>query len=140
MAAIPNMTYSPGQPMQDFFDIVNQTIDALNAITNGNDIACKVITMGAWNMSSPTNKTFAHGLPDITKITSVTFAIRNDAQDSIRDLGSTAFLGAGQEEFQAAYRVDATNVEVAQFGGIFSGSNYNDGVINRGYITIFYKK
>lgn len=50
MAAIPNMTYSPGQPMQDFFDIVNQTIDAVNAITNTNDVACKVLAIGAYNM------------------------------------------------------------------------------------------
>lgn len=106
----------------DYFDAAVQLFGAAENITR--------IDIGSWNMDTAVNVTIPHGL-NIADIREVQVLIINDAGSDLRDITTAAGPIAG------AWRIDATDIILARTtGGLFDSVNYDDGGINRGYITI----
>ena len=113
----------------DNFDNGFQLIEALLVLTGTNKK--KTIEIGIWDMDATGTVAVAHGLVDKTKIRSCTAVILDDG-----DL-VTAFLELGGEG--AIGLIDDTNISLSRNnGGFFDSALYNDGVMNRGFITIEY--
>lgn len=102
--------------MIDFYDKINATIDAINAVLGGgtvdqiikksdsvdfntlmtnsilpdsgtSNLKIKVIEIGDWNMDSTSTKNVSHGLSDHKKIRSATAIIRPDDDGTYHYLG-----------------------------------------------------
>lgn len=95
----------------------------------------KIINIGVWNMNSTASVLVNHGL-NATKIRSVSVGILNDAATTVDDLkvGSSTMNELDGNVFAGATQLTLTR----RSGGLFDSTNYNDGTMNRGYITIHY--
>lgn len=99
-----------------------------------NEIKYTIVNIGVWNMDSTTTKTVAHGLPDISKIRNISVQILNDAGTINIPLTN---LGSGAANISGISNVDATNISLYRFTtGIFDSADYDDAVMNRGFILI----
>lgn len=128
---------------KDLLDIGTQTHaeletsigDLESAITTlgGGNVGIKIMEIGPWNMDSTGETDVAHGL-DATKIRSALIEIISDA-------GVTYSLtyDASASVNSAYRRDDATNITIVRgAGGFFDSTAFDDAVINRGWVTIFY--
>jgi hypothetical protein len=97
-----------------------------------------VIEIGAWDMTSGSINV-AHGIADYKKIRSVSVIVRNDADNQLVDLltngygGSESAAGIG-----GFFVVQSTNVVLFPGTGCFNTALFNDGALQRGWITIEY--
>ncbi len=112
-----------------------QDLNLINA-TSSNAVECKILDIGSWNMDSTATKNVAHGLSDITKVASVTVAIRNDDGDAVFPIDHSASFA----NVRGNVKLDATNVILQRnSSGSFNDPDYSDSGISRGKITIFYE-
>lgn len=113
-----------------------QDLNLINTVSS-NAIACKVLDIGTWDMDTNSTKSVAHGLSDILKIVSVSTIIVNDAEDTVYNL-EKSFSGSNLHGWIQG--ITSTNIVLERAAGVgFDDSNFNDGTINRGKITILYE-
>lgn len=138
MAALPNLNPTAGNDtFQDLYNQYDDLIDAVNLATSQNQIATKVIEIGFWDMDTTAFLEVAHTL-DATKILSVSVTILNDALTVAEPLDKSLNTGVRQGWICC---VDATEVQMWRLAsGSFDSTDYNNGAINRGYMTITYLK
>jgi hypothetical protein len=114
-------------------------VEAVTDQGGGNNIKCKVVDIGVWNMVTTANVAIAHGLT-LANIVSANGVIIADSlaehfpvsvfSSSIHVESDVGFLSIG-----------ATNISlVRKTGGFFDSANFDDAVMNRGYINIWYKE
>jgi len=97
----------------------------------------KVINIGVWNMDSTSAVSVAHGVT-LTKIVSVSGILFNDALSTGDPIPYTGDTDAGDHDLYIS-SVTTTNVILNRVtGGDFDSTNYNDAVMNRGYILVTY--
>lgn len=90
----------------------------------------KVVNIGVWDMDATVSVNVPHGIADFKKIREISVFILDDA------LTSTGSLLIGG----TIYFVDATNISLLRTAaGLYDNTFYNDGVMNRGYVTIKYE-
>ena len=99
----------------------------------GTTLKCTVLNINTWNMDSTANVNIPHGLT-ASKIRDVHVIIIQDGGSNfwpINYFDGTGTLGS------VGY--DSTTVNLNRTSGVgFDGANFNDTVINRGYITIWH--
>lgn len=104
-----------------------QLFEALQTVIG---IKTTIISIGAWDMDATASINVAHGLGDKDRILNVSAVIINDA-DSARALlngpeGAISFI-------------DDTNVTLSRVNsGFFDSTAYDDGAMNRGFMTVQY--
>jgi energy-coupling factor transporter ATP-binding protein EcfA2 len=102
------------------------------------NLKIKVIQIGAWNMDSVSTKSVTHGLADVLKIRDISAMILDDAGTSIRKLDGNfdgVNFNGGIDD------ISALSIVLQRFTtGIFDDPEYDDAVINRGYLTITYEE
>ena len=99
-----------------------------------NPLRTKVINIGVWDMVATAGVNVAHGLT-AANIGTVIVRISNDAGDTF--FGLTYSVAYTEVEGQVYW--DATDIKMSRrTGGGFDSVSYNDGVMNRGNITIGY--
>ncbi len=166
MSLLTNILYPITEPIADFYTKLKASITTINLLgggataevltkTGAGDFAfawstpatslttpLAPINTGAWNMTTTASISIAHGVADFTKIKKWSILIRNDAGTKRYDfLNSYAVVGSDNtgrsgyiNEINATHfiitRINATD------GGIFFGTNFDDGVINRGELNI----
>lgn len=95
----------------------------------------KVLPIGIWNMDANATVTIASGISDATKVINVSVLIRNDDATLIYNL-LHASTGV---ECDGLYWAEANSIVLSRrTGGVFDGTDYNDRVISRGWVTIQY--
>lgn len=190
--ALQNITYSPPEPIQDYYDKLIAAINTINLAaggankaflmkSSGSDFAWTYvvlnldggdtgeflqkssssdyafqyvkaleiqddvrvrqnkITIGAWNMSSDSTKTVAHGLNSTQwkAIRNIFVYIRNDADTKRYSVGRSSADG---ECDMSVNEIDSTNITLARkTGGEFDDATFNDTGFDRGYIVIEYE-
>ena len=117
-------------------DITNpQVFDHIKE-ANGATLRCKVIDVGVWDMDAVPNVNVTHGLTHTT-IRKITAILRDDADSQYFTLPAYGFGGA-----IAAY-IDATTNLVTGLTRIdasfFDSVLYDDAVMNRGWVFIWYE-
>lgn len=111
---------------------------------SGSYFKVKVINIGNWDMASSSTTTVAHGIVDYTKIRDIRIIIfRDDGTtplflDSIPSLLLSS-VPATIRWANGSFTWDATNINLSRESYTFIGTDYNDGSVNRGYITILYE-
>jgi hypothetical protein len=96
------------------------------------------VAIGAWNMDTTGNILVNHGISDITKITSITAVIRNDAGNQIYPVlvgYNNATIGA---DLSCSTATTTQVLIVRNNGSIFDAAGFSSVGISRGYITITY--
>lgn len=118
-----------------FSSDVNMSGTVLTGIkTDGTFLKTKIIALGVWNMDSIDHLDLTHGLT-LSKIRNVSVSIINDAETYLYAIEYISSANSG-----GYWRTSATEVEVIRLGsGFFDSTDFNDGAINRGYITILYE-
>lgn len=97
------------------------------------------IQIGTWDMTSGI-KNVAHGIADYQKIRSVSVIIRNDAENQLVDLLTNGYGGSESSAGIGGYFVvQSTNVVLFAGTGCFNSALFDDGVIERGWVTIEYE-
>ncbi len=105
---------------------------------NTNVMRVKVIEIGVWNMDTTPNKNVVHGL-DFAKICSVSTAIINDTSDIICPINRADTI-TGEHPQGKIGGWDANTVILSRpLNGDFDNGNFDDGVMNRGTVTIWYQ-
>lgn len=108
-----------------FVNFANSTPNIIEQ-ANFAALQTKVVSFAGWNMVTTTTFNQAHGLPDITKIRSISVIVRNNANTEIADI-----LSAG------GFSADATDVIMNREPlGAFNDAAYNNA---NGTITIQYE-
>ena len=102
--------------------------------TNGLTLRCKAVNIGPWNMDSTAGKSIAHGLiiSNMISLAGVIFS------DSIGRAYSVPFSYdfAGDD---VNCLIDGLNFVMARkFEGYFDSTFYDDPVMNRGNILVWY--
>ena len=101
------------------------------------NVLYKVISIGAWNMSSVTSTGVAHGLSNIAKIRTIDVMITNDAGSLVSPL--TRFYDSSNLIQGGVKSIDSTTVTLFILaGGLYASGSYSAGG-NRGYVTIIYE-
>lgn len=99
-----------------------------------NPLQTKVLPIGVWNMDGTGTVNVAHGLT-LADIREVTVSIIKDDASTQLPLNFASAGGTLSGDF---YR-SATNVVLARtVGRDFDNINYNDAVMNRGWVVIKY--
>lgn len=128
------------------------TLTNLGAPSSGNDAATKTyvdttfggtgglsfttIDIGDWDMDANNTVDVAHGL-DWTKIRTISFVIRNDANSIGYVVGQSA--SGSNDSNLSVVSYDSTNITLTRLIGSFLDStNFDSTSYNRGWITISY--
>lgn len=92
-----------------------------------------VLSIGVWNMDGDASVSIAHG-QTLTDIIDVSAIIYNDALNSALEIKWSGDF----DQLSGNIVTDGTNVVLNRRGApsTFDNSNYNDSVINRGYIVL----
>lgn len=127
----------------EFFDATEASYaETAGAIDNGDYvIRTKVLPIGSWNMDSTDSVYISHGLgTDISKVISCTAAIRRD--DGARTYMFNQYGGSGGGSGITYVGTVGVLLYRAVFGStpleIFDSTDFNDSVMNRGWIVIKY--
>lgn len=98
----------------------------------------KIIPIGAWNMNASNSKSVAHGIANLDKIRSVSVMIHDDLGNNYFDLFNYD-NGAGNVS-GGITTINSTVIGlICTAGGHFNTDTaFDDGVVNRGYVTIRY--
>ncbi len=149
---LPIIDYAPGQDtMNDVFDKINNTIDAVNTIDasyTSSDIGTaslkvKVIQIGDWNMDTTGSVSVTHSIVDGTKIRSVDAVIISDNGLYFKlenyDV-ATGQLSGGIAGVNEDVPISGTSILLARkTGGFFDQTAFDSTTFNRGFITIIYE-
>jgi len=104
----------------------------------GNNLKCKVIEIGDWNMDIDATKDVAHGIANQQDVRSVSILIRPDNGVLYDELFPLTFSNAGTD-VAGKYNVGVTNIEMVRTGGdFFDNPNFDATTFNRGWISIWY--
>ncbi len=169
MALLDNISYSPGEPIQDFYDKIIASINAINATLGGgttdqipskvnstdfniamvnsilplgNNLKVKTVQIGDWNMDTTGTVSVAHGMSatDYKNIRHISAVVRNDANTEFYPLNS---MNSASGQIRGGIsKVDATNVimfRTVSIGYDADVPNFDSTSYNRGYITIIYE-
>lgn len=103
-------------------------------------LSVKVVEIGSWDMDSVSQITVAHGLSDNTKIRAVQVVIQNDDQNVVYNLCQNAnnadpFLYAGSWRQATGANISL----IRRTAGVYTGANFDNAVINRGWIIIWHE-
>jgi hypothetical protein len=169
MALLDNITYSPGEPIQNMYDKINAAIDKINDVLGGgtaDQIVKKVdgtdfntlmvnsflpasgtgnlkiakVPIGDWNMNTTTSITVAHGISDYKKIVAVFGRIRDDADSVYTSLTGSFTTGGSPDIYGSITSWDETNINAARpTSSIYNDPNYNATSYNRGDLFIIYE-
>ncbi len=166
MSLLTNILYPITEPIADFYTKLKASITTINLLGGGSadEVLTKTgagdfefawsaptaslttplppINTGAWNMTTTASISIAHGVADFTKIKKWSILIQNDAGTKRYDfLNSSAVIGsdnAGRSGY--LNEINATHFIITRIsaihGGIFYGTDFDDGVINRGELNI----
>lgn len=116
----------------------DSTLSTWNIIGASGSVHSKSILIGDWNMDSTPTVTVAHGIADITKISSMSALIVSDAGTDITNINYDTGSGAAAGSISIA-AADTTSVTLNRFAsGLFDSTNYDATSYNRGRITIQY--
>ncbi len=100
----------------------------------GKTIKLKVVDIGPWNMDTGANISINHGL-NIEKIVCVNIIIFQDLYARIYRLDYSDVY----EDADGKYFLDSTKIYLyRRVGGKFDNAAFNDPVINRGHIMLWY--
>jgi hypothetical protein len=126
---LPDNEYSGFQLFQALTDYI--------VLLNGG-LRRKVINIGSWDMDSTSSLNVAHGISDWTKIRSASAFIIKDIGGIYESLYNYS-PGLSNSGGSSYIGWNSTNILLARIdGGFFDNANYNDTLINRGYIIIEY--
>lgn len=158
MALLPNITYSPGEPMEAAFDKMNAAIDAINEVLGGGTIGqqirkasgtdfdyefvdslkWKVIEIGTWNMTSG-GKTVNPGIASLKKIRVVKAIVRNDGDSNYLPLdyydSFTDQIQGGIGALSPSFNTISLSIKES---GLFDDADFSSTAANRGWVTIGY--
>ncbi len=106
-------------------------------LESGSIMRCKVIEIGPWDMDTDIFVDVAHGLAQ-DQIRSISVVIIDD--DSVQYQPLTKGVDAVTNTQQGfVSRWTATHIHIMRLtGGDFDSIYYEDGIMNRGYVTIWY--
>jgi hypothetical protein len=124
-----------GQGLVDNSDAVD--VDGIVEQGAGaNELKCKVVEIGDWNMDADDTKNVAHGLT-VGNIRMIQVIIRNDGGTSLSPLN---YKSADYDYAEGRFYADATNVLMGRRAtGNFDGVAFDSTSYNRGWITIWYE-
>jgi hypothetical protein len=134
MALLEHVSYSPGEPVQSFYDKFNALVDAFNLISDGNKLAVKEIAITNWDMRVFNLKQIPHSL-DFTKITRVWYVVVSD------DLTLRVLSGSRDSSGKVSLlsTIDDTNVSLWHESTDFISTSW-DAAGARGTLYIEYLK
>lgn len=102
---------------------------------DGEQLITSIVEMGPWDMDTLGSFSFAHGIADPSKIRKIDVMILDDAQTTIAPL-TIGVAGVLQGEINS---IGPSNVNMSRLaGGSFDIPNYDDPLVNRGWMTISY--
>lgn len=151
---LPDNDYTGFQLVEALAQYIRDTAAADSAvITNdGAKLRTKVVEIGDWNMNSTSGVNIAHGLPDVTKIRSVSVIIRSDGSTIVYDFLSSPGVDQPSTALNISKRsgtiaeINSTNIELDQkqddgsSSSFFDGTGFDSTSFNRGWITIVYEE
>ncbi len=107
---------------------------------NGIILKPKRLAIGAWNMDIEDFVYVVHGLSWLS-IRSVSGLIYNDAVTETYPLSLPSTNGGLTPEVGILWNgITVTHIIVTRkLNGLFDGINYNDGVMNRGYLLVWFE-
>jgi len=117
--------------------IMPQVFDRIKA-ASGELVRCRRYNIGTWNMDVYTTVNVAWSWADVTKILSVDVMILNDNGEYLYPLCALTDNTTGKccggismiaPTFIGLFRTDSM---------LFDSANFNDAVMNRGYIYVWY--
>ncbi|MFA5048664.1 MAG: hypothetical protein WC516_06590 [Patescibacteria group bacterium] len=112
-----------------------ETININSVDTGGGQEKTKKIPIGVWDMNATATVNITHGVA-LNKILSITAMIINDTLSQIFDLVYSSGTANVNGSIQS---IDGSIVILARHAGAgFTSALYNDGTINRGYVTFKY--
>lgn len=101
---------------------------------NGKLLKTAVYEIGVWNMDADLDVFVGHSL-DLTKVVSIKVMIINDAESYISNLDSDTV----DWHFAGGMAIRPTDFHLwRQPGKFFDTVNYDDAVMNRGYVWVEY--
>ena len=114
-------------PLTTTFDHsdITDDIDALETRIGTNNFT--IVDIGSWDMDASLTKSVTHGLT-FSKIKSWQVTIINDDGNGLSDFISGGAISVTTTQFTL----------VRTIGGAYDNTNFDDSVMNRGYITIWY--
>lgn len=117
-----------------------RTTTDLTYMVSGDSVTLrkKVVQVGVWIMPIDGSININHGISDSSKIRSVNVLIRNDSTGTmLYDLKQ----GDGVSfTIEGSYLTNTTNITLRRrSGGFFDSTDFNDGSVNRGFVTITYE-
>lgn len=108
--------------------------------TNNAVLKTKVIEIGSWDMDAIGSRLVSHGISDYTKIRSISVMIRNDAETILYPLSSVGGSGGTTPQGDAwAVNNSGSILLMRVASGVFDNTNFNDAIINRGWVTVTYQ-
>jgi hypothetical protein len=121
-----------------WYDLIANTANTATGVDDqggGDDLLCKIIEIGDWNMDTTESIEVAHGLT-YGNIRSVQVVIRRDTNLDTRPLDYRGYFG---DNPGGAWYWNATIIKLGRYlGGNFDNADYNSTSYNRGWITIWY--
>lgn len=103
---------------------------------SGDLLLHKIVNIGAWNMQAVASVNIAHGLTLADIVSCSAIIIRNDSAKMVM-FGAA---NAPAETTNHMIEIVALTVDLHRGGGgIFANVNYNNAVMNRGYILLTYR-
>lgn len=150
----------------DYKDKINAAIQTINLIGGGSagDVLAKddnsdfgfiwvaptvspitflpPVEIGIWNMDTTSSLSVAHGVADFTKIKTWQISIYNDDGTKIYDFLGTLCAVGGDPVGRSGYLAEINSASFSLVrvtsadGGFFDSTSFDDGTMNRGYITM----
>ena len=113
-------------------EVINANRKIVVESQDGLVLKCKTLDIGDWDMDTDSSVSVAHGLPDFTKIRSISVLIRADDNAAYHNLESYLFTAA--EAVDQRTHADATNIVLnMDVGGRFDTADFNATSFNRGW-------
>jgi len=107
--------------------------------TNPPVVKFKVVNIGPWDMDTTSAVNVAHGIADFSKIRMVQILINRDDSAQYASLeirNPSTFADSGPA---GTFFIQPTNMVLQRSsGGLFDATQFNDAVMNRGFVTIGY--
>lgn len=101
---------------------------------HGEPVRIAVLPIGSWNMDVQNGVNVAHTIT-VSTITHVSAVILHDNNAFSFNLISPTT----PTNVQGGISIWGANISVyRRLAGFFDNANFNDGVMNRGYVTVFY--
>lgn len=139
MAALDNINSGSGQDtMQDFVDKTNLVIDRINGYYG--ELKTIRYNIGNWNMDTFGSKQVNTGLDSsiyLPRIVNINYQILDDS-GQVHPIYSNTSVPDGKQIYENNFTIDiSNNLIIAIYRGTyFDSTEFNDNIINRGYMYI----